>query len=223
MNFCATTWYRPPVEEPEREDHGMEQAQGAFGLAVDAAHEYAEHAAKEYRAVATDLVDIGGQLQRDAQDLGLELNDNFRGLEEDIKDTAGEYRAAGEEAEHLGKTLGHAGKFLGAVDAIEGAYDTFKHSDEKTLAGKLADGVIGGGSHILAGVNVPVAAADLVTHGEVSNFFHAGGKAILALGSAAMGDLEPAYKFNEGTLKGDYGAVAEGIAKGEQYLFRLAE
>jgi hypothetical protein len=223
MNFGAATWYRPVEQEPEREDDGTEQARGALGLAADAGHEFAEHVAHEYHTVANDLVDLGGQLQRGAQDLGLELNDDFRGLEEDLKDTAGEYRAAGEEAEHLGKTLGRAGKFLGAVDAIEGAYDTFKHSDAKTLAGKLADGAIGGGSHILAGANLPIAAADLVTHGEVSKFFHAGGKAILAIGSAVTGDLEPAAKFNEGALKGDYGLVAEGISRGERYLFSLGE
>jgi hypothetical protein len=221
-NFSYSPWQPQAATAPEerdaREDGTGEAIQGAVGLSVDSNHELLEWASREYKTTAKAFADLSGDLQSDAWDFSQsaqrQVNEVVKGLNAGAEDL----NAAADAAEHAAKPLGYAGKALGALDAVEGGWKTYQHSDAKTLGGKVADGLLGAGSKLLAGASLPIAAADWVTGGAVSDLYHAGGKAIAGLWEAAHGNYAPAVEFNQKAAQGGYGSIAKGIVNFEHYL-----
>lgn len=194
----------PAATEPQAEDSTV----GDLGFAADTGDRLMTRVAQAENAVANWAQPIADDLNQGSSELGETLQ---RGI--------GNLRSTAETAETAAKDLGHLGKGLGALDAIGGAVSTYNHSDAKTQAGKLADGALGAGSKILAGAAWPLAAADFATHGELSNLYHAGGKALAAGAQAAMaGSFEPMQEFNAASARGDYGKVSQTVTKTGFYL-----
>jgi hypothetical protein len=190
---------------------------GDAGFAADTGDKIFGQIAQDFHAAASELRPLSKQLTTLTHNLGDLAGPELQSLQSGVSSALHDLRAGAHEAESVAGGLHGLGKVFEALDAGGAAVKGFEESDSKNLGGKLGDAVLSGGSKLLAGAAWPIAAVDSVTGGAVSDLYHAGGKAVEALGQAATGNFEPAAEFNAKSAQGGYGVISQGVTLGTGY------
>lgn len=202
-----------PLAPAEANHEAPEKTNSTVGFTVDTLEKVAEpiadgieDAAEDQRAVAQGL-NFTGTL------LGGDVGGALRGAGGAMAQDAADLAQTGAKVGRAAEAMGGLGNLMTGIEAASAAKETMAQSNEPTLGGKILDGSIAAASKVATGLAWPLAAADFVSHGELSNLYKAGGKAIVGIGEYMGGDGGALGRFQQQVDSGKLGTWVPAIQR----------
>jgi hypothetical protein len=195
-----------PVQTPQQE--GASDPLGgrlsAWGFGADTGGRVAGAVREEAQSAISEFRPIARELARDAKTIGGAAGDALNSARREIMS---DLHSVEQSAGATGKGFEHAGRFFSALDIPNSGIAGFNKSQAMTTEGKLADATRDMGISGVVDLVPVLGGADFLSRGAVN-----------AVGHALVGDLGPAFEYNQAVERGDKGPVIKAIAEGSRWM-----